>query len=134
MSGRSLKIAVEAIVTKDEWERVQQIIDRRPQKWHEKRTEYDNSFAGLLYCADCGEYMSPRHEFKRGPVDRTTKQPRELMDFIVFDCSTYIRHPIGTSRASSGTETLTGTPDIAGGIYSQNCVLRSLLRTAPALS
>ena len=82
----------EAIVSKDEWERVQQMIKRRPQKWHEKRNEYDNIFAGLLYCADCGEYMSPRYEYKRGPIDRTTKQPRELMDFIVFDCSTYIRH------------------------------------------
>ena len=82
----------EAIVTKEEWDRAQKMIERRAKSFHEKRTEYDNIFAGLLYCADCGSYMSPRHEFKREAVDRTTKKPRELMDFIIFSCSKYVQH------------------------------------------
>ena len=49
--------AHEAIIPKEDWERVQQIIDRRPPIMQGEPSSFYNLFHGLLYCADCGKSM-----------------------------------------------------------------------------
>lgn len=83
----------EPIVSKDEWEQVQKLIDARPKVSNGIRVNpYDNIFSGLIHCADCGTSLSTRHEKAgRSDIDRTTKKPREAIDKSYYVCRTYIK-------------------------------------------
>ena len=90
----------EAIVTKEEWERVQRIIDRRPAIMQGNECPFYNIFHGLIYCADCGRSLQVRYEkVGRTDVNRTTKQKREPIDKAFYSCQTYNR--IGKSVCTS---------------------------------
>ena len=51
----------EAIVTPEEWQQVQELIDRRPTIQGNSCPFY-NLFHGLVYCATCGKSMQVRYE------------------------------------------------------------------------
>lgn len=82
----------EPIITKEEWNRVQQLIDRRPPIMQGEPSPFYNLFHGLLYCADCGKSMQVRYEkVGRTDVNRTTKEKREPIDKAYYICQTYNR-------------------------------------------
>ncbi len=61
----------EAIVSPEEWEQVQDIIDRRPTIMKGNACPFYNLFHGLVYCATCGKSMQVRYE----KVGRTGQEP-----------------------------------------------------------
>ena len=71
----------EAIVTPEEWEQVQEIIDRRPTIMKGNACPFYNLFHGLVYCATCGKSMQVRYE-KAGRTgkNRFTGEMREPID------------------------------------------------------
>ena len=82
----------EAIVTPEEWQRVQEIMDRRPPIYEGASCPFYNLFHGLVYCEDCGKSMQLRYEkVGRKDVNRTTKQKREPIDKSFYTCQTYNR-------------------------------------------
>jgi len=82
----------EAIVTPEEWQRVQEIMDRRPPIMEGASCPFYNLFHGLVYCEDCGKSMQLRYEkVGRKDVNRTTKQKREPIDKSFYTCQTYNR-------------------------------------------
>lgn len=82
----------EAIISKKDWERVQELIDRRPVIMKGSKCPYYNIFHGLVYCADCGKSMQARYEKKgRTKVNRFTKQERGPIDKTYYICQTYNR-------------------------------------------
>lgn len=84
--------AHEAIITREEWDRVQEIIDRRPPIMQGEPSPFYNLFHGLLYCADCGKSMQARYEkVGRKDVNRTTKAKRDPIDKAYYICQTYNR-------------------------------------------
>ena len=84
--------AHEAIITREDWDRVQEIIDRRPPIMQGEPSPFYNLFHGLLYCADCGKSMQARYEkVGRKDVNRTTKAKREPIDKAYYICQTYNR-------------------------------------------
>ena len=82
----------EAIISKEDWDRVQELIDRRPPIMQGNSCPYHNIFHGILYCATCGRSMQVRYE-KVGRTDknRTTKKMREPIDKAYYICQTYNR-------------------------------------------
>lgn len=59
-----------AIIARDDFEKVQKILDKNRAVFHtirakseQIRTEYQNDLAGMVFCADCGRPM----EFERLP-------------------------------------------------------------------
>ena len=63
----------EAIVSREQWDRVQKLIDRRPTVSGENRCPFYNLFHGLVYCATCGKSMQVRYEkVGRTDIDRST--------------------------------------------------------------
>ena len=50
----------EAIVTPEEWQRVQELIDGRPTIMEGNACPYYNIFHGIIYCATCGKSMQVR--------------------------------------------------------------------------
>ena len=82
----------EAIVTPEEWEQVQDIIDRRPTIMKGNACPYYNIFHGIIYCATCGKSMQVRYE-KVGRTDRNrfTGKMREPIDRAYYICQTYNR-------------------------------------------
>lgn len=82
----------EAIVSKEQWERVQELIDRRPPVLQENSCPFYNLFHGLVYCATCGKSMQVRYEkVGRTEIDRSTKKKREPIDKAYYICQTYNR-------------------------------------------
>lgn len=82
----------EAIIDKAEWERVQEILDRRPPIMKGNSCPYYNIFHGLVYCATCGKSMQVRYEkVGRTGVNRFTKEEREPIDKAYYICQTYNR-------------------------------------------
>ena len=80
----------EAIVSKEQWERVQKLIDRRPTVSGENRCPFYNLFHGLVYCATCGKSLQVRYEkVGRTDIDRSTKKKREPIDKAYYICQTY---------------------------------------------
>ena len=91
---------VEAIVSPEEWAKVQELIDRRPTIMTGNDCPYYNIFHGIIYCATCGKSMQARYEkVGRKDIDRTTKKKREPIDKAFFTCQTYNR--IGCKVCSS---------------------------------
>lgn len=71
----------EAIVTPEEWGKVQEIVDRRTGIMQGNSCPYYNIFHGLIYCATCGKSMQARYEkVGRTDKDRRTGKEREPID------------------------------------------------------
>lgn len=82
----------EAIIPKAEWEKVQQLIDRRPPIMKGNNCPYYNIFHGIVYCATCGKSMQVRYEkIGRTDKDRRTGKEREPIDKAYYICQTYNR-------------------------------------------
>ena len=82
----------EAIVTPEEWEQVQEIIDRRPTIMKGNACPFYNLFHGLVYCATCGKSMQVRYEkVGRTGKNRFTGEMREPIDRAYYICQTYNR-------------------------------------------
>lgn len=87
----------EAIISKEDWDRVQELIDRRPPIMQGNTCPYYNIFHGLVYCATCGKSMQVRYEkYGRTDKNRSTKQKREPIDKAYYICQTYNRLGKGT--------------------------------------
>lgn len=90
----------EAIVSKEQWDKVQALIDRRPPIMTGNSCPFYNLFHGLVYCSTCGKSMQIRYEKAgRTDVDRTTKKKREPIDKAYYICQTYNR--LGKSACTS---------------------------------
>lgn len=82
----------EAIIPKAEWDKVQQLIDRRPPIMKGNNCPYYNFFHGIIYCATCGKSMQVRYEkIGRTNKDRRTGKEREPIDKAYYICQTYNR-------------------------------------------
>jgi len=82
----------EAIIPKAEWEKVQQLIDRRSPIMKGNSCPYYNIFHGIVYCATCGKSMQVRYEkVGRTDKDRRTGKEREPIDKAYYICQTYNR-------------------------------------------
>lgn len=80
----------EGIVTQAEFDTVQKLMTSRRKT---ASTGFDNIFAGILKCSDCGYQMSMASANRR-------KRP-ELIDCIVYWCGNYTRY--GNATCSSHT-------------------------------
>ena len=90
----------EAIISKEDWERVQGIIDRRPAIMQGNSCPYYNIFHGLVHCATCGKSMQVRYEkVGRTGRNRFTGREREPIDKAYYICQTYNR--LGKDSCSS---------------------------------
>jgi DNA invertase Pin-like site-specific DNA recombinase len=82
----------EAIVSPEEWEQVQAIIDRRPPIMKGNACPFYNLFHGIIYCATCGKSMQVRYEkVGRTGKNRFTGEQREPIDKAYYICQTYNR-------------------------------------------
>ena len=82
----------EAIVSPEEWEQVQEIIDRRPPIMKGNACPFYNLFHGLIYCATCGKSMQARYEkVGRTGKNRFTGEQRAPIDKAYYICQTYNR-------------------------------------------
>ena len=82
----------EAIVSREQWDRVQKLIDRRPPIMQGNSCPFYNLFHGLVYCATCGKYMQVRYEkVGRTGKNRFTGEMREPIDKAYYICQTYNR-------------------------------------------
>ena len=82
----------EAIISKEQWEQVQRIIDRRPPIMQGNSCPFYNLFHGLVYCATCGKSMQVRYEkVGRTGKNRFTGEAREPIDKAYYICQTYNR-------------------------------------------
>lgn len=90
----------EVIISKEDWERVQGIIDRQPTIMQGNNCPYYNIFHGLVYCATCGKSMQVRYEkVGRTGRNRFTGREREPIDKAYYICQTYNR--LGKDACSS---------------------------------
>ena len=70
----------EPIIEPEKWELVQSIIKSHR---HEKADDgYDNIFAGLLRCADCGHTLTKSYAHRRSPRS-------DIIDMIGYQCNFY---------------------------------------------
>ena len=82
----------EAIVSREQWDRVQKLIDRRPPIMQGNSCPFYNLFHGLVYCATCGKSMQVRYEkVGRTGKNRFTREMREPIDKAYYICQTYNR-------------------------------------------
>ena len=82
----------EAIISPEEWEQVQEIIDRRPTIMRDNSCPFYNLFHGIIYCATCGKSMQMRYEkVGRTGKNRFTGEQREPIDKAYYICQTYNR-------------------------------------------
>ena len=82
----------EAIVSKEQWNQVQKLIDRRPPIMQGNSCPFYNLFHGLVYCATCGKSMQVRYEkVGRTGKNRFTGEMREPIDKAYYICQTYNR-------------------------------------------
>ena len=82
----------EAIVSREQWDRVQKLIDRRPPIMQGNSCPFYNLFHGLVYCATCGKSMQVRYEkVGRTGKNRFTGEEREPIDKAYYICQTYNR-------------------------------------------
>ncbi len=82
----------EAIVRPEDWEKVQELIDRRPPIMEGNACPFYNLFHGIIYCATCGKSMQVRYEkVGRTGKNRFTGEEREPIDKAYYICQTYNR-------------------------------------------
>ena len=80
----------EAIVSPEDWEKVQELIDRRPPIMEGNACPFYNLFHGIIYCATCGKSMQVRYEkVGRTGKNRFTSEEREPIDKAYYICQTY---------------------------------------------
>ena len=90
----------EAIVTPEEWDKVQELIDGRPAIMEGNACPFYNIFHGIIYCATCGKSMQVRYEkVGRTGKSRFTGKMREPIDKAYYICQTYNR--LGKNACSS---------------------------------
>ena len=90
----------EAIITPEEWDKVQELIDRRPAIMQGNACPFYNIFHGIIYCATCGKSMQVRYEkVGRTGKNRFTGEMREPIDKAYYICQTYNR--LGKDACSS---------------------------------
>ena len=78
----------EGIISQEKFDLVQRMMDSR-RRTH--KAGYDNIFAGIVKCADCGYAMSAQSANRR-------KRP-DIIDCVVYSCGNYDRY--GTMTCSS---------------------------------
>ena len=82
----------EAIISPEDWEKVQELIDRRPPIMEGNACPFYNLFHGIIYCATCGKSMQVRYEkVGRTGKNRFTGEEREPIDKAYYICQTYNR-------------------------------------------
>ena len=82
----------EAVISPEEWEKVQELIDRRPPIMEGNACPFYNLFHGIIYCATCGKSMQVRYEkVGRTGKNRFTGEEREPIDKAYYICQTYNR-------------------------------------------
>ena len=82
----------DAIVSPEEWDKVQELIDRRPTIMNGNACPFYNLFHGIIYCATCGKSMQVRYEkVGRTGKNRFTGEQREPIDKSYYICQTYNR-------------------------------------------
>ena len=82
----------EAIVTPEEWDKVQELIDGRPAIMEGNACPFYNIFHGIIYCATCGKSLQVRYEkVGRTGKSRFTGKMREPIDKAYYICQTYNR-------------------------------------------
>lgn len=82
----------EAIVSPEDWEKVQELIDRRPPIMEGNACPFYNLFHGIIYCATCGKSMQVRYEkVGRTGKNRFTGEERKPIDKAYYICQTYNR-------------------------------------------
>lgn len=82
----------EAIVSPEEWDKVQELINRRPTIMNGNACPFYNLFHGIIYCATCGKSMQVRYEkVGRTGKNRFTGEMREPIDKAYYICQTYNR-------------------------------------------
>lgn len=82
----------EAIVSSEEWDKVQELINRRPTIMNGNACPFYNLFHGIIYCATCGKSMQVRYEkVGRTGKNRFTGEMREPIDKAYYICQTYNR-------------------------------------------
>ena len=82
----------EAIVTPEEWDKVQELIDGRPAIMEGNACPFYNIVHGIIYCATCGKSMQVRYEkVGRTGKNRFTGKMREPIDKAYYICQTYNR-------------------------------------------
>ena len=90
----------EAIISPEEWDRVQELIDRKPPIMQGNACSFYNLFHGIIYCATCGKSMQVRYEkVGRTNKNRFTGEQREPIDKAYYICQTYNR--LGKSACTS---------------------------------
>lgn len=82
----------EVIISPEEWDKVQELIDRRPPIMQGNACPFYNLFHGIIYCATCGKPMQVRYE-KAGRTGKNcfTGEQREPIDKSYYICQTYNR-------------------------------------------
>lgn len=82
----------EVIISPEEWDKVQELIDRRPPIMQGNACPFYNLFHGIIYCATCGKSMQVRYE-KVGRTGKNcfTGEQREPIDKSYYICQTYNR-------------------------------------------
>lgn len=82
----------EVIISPEEWDKVQELIDRRPPIMQGDACPFYNLFHGIIYCATCGKPMQVRYE-KVGRTGKNcfTGEQREPIDKSYYICQTYNR-------------------------------------------
>ena len=82
----------EAIVSPEEWDKVQELIDRRPTIMNGNACPFYNLFHGIIYCAPYGKSMQVRCEkVGRTNKNRFTGEQRESIDKAYYICQAYNR-------------------------------------------
>ena len=82
----------ETIVSPEEREKVQRLIDRRPTIMRGNACPFYNLFHSIIYCATCGKSMQVRYEkVGRTNKNRFTSEQREPIDKAYYICQTYNR-------------------------------------------
>lgn len=81
-----------AIVTPEEWAKVQELIDRRPTIMQGNTCPFYNLFYGIIYWAICGKFIQVRYEkVCRTGKNRFTGEMREPIDKAYYIYQTYNR-------------------------------------------
>jgi len=86
----TVKNTHEGIVSQEVFDTVQNLITSRRSK---NKSGYDNVFAGVLKCADCG--------YQLGAASANRRKRPDIIDCIVYWCGTYTRY--GNQNCSSHT-------------------------------
>ncbi len=84
--------AHEPTISKEIFDRVQAIRDKRTGIMQGNTCPFFNIFHSLISCETCGKSLQLNYERNgRSPINRSTKKPREPIDMCHYTCQTYKR-------------------------------------------